>query len=119
MKLDHIVILASDIEASAYWYGALLGLIGFKTGRDHVWSNDDGLAVDLRKSKPDTRPYERYGAGLNHLGFTAPTMDAHEAVRAGMAAAGFDVPEIQNFGEERATFFKDPDGLRVEVTYYG
>lgn len=119
MKLDHIVILARDIAASVRWYDALLTLIGFTKQREHVWANDDGLALDLRESKPGTRPYERYGAGLNHLGFTAPTMDAHEAVRAGMAAAGFDVPKIQNFGEERATFFKDPDGLRVEVTYYG
>lgn len=119
MKLDHIVILASDIEASARWYDVLLGLIGFTAQRDHVWANDDGLAVDLRETKPGTRPYERYGAGLNHFGFTAPTMEAHEAVRAGMAAAGFDVPAIQSFGKDRATFFKDPDGLRFEINYYG
>lgn len=119
MKLDHIVILASDIAASERWYDALLTLIGFAKQRDHVWSNDDGLAIDLREAEPDTRPYERFGAGLNHLGFTAPTMDALEAVRSAMSAAGYDVPAIQNFDDDRAVFFRDPDGMRIELAVYG
>ncbi|MEM8695297.1 MAG: VOC family protein [Pseudomonadota bacterium] len=119
MKLDHIVILASDIAASVSWYDRLLGLIGFTKQRDHVWANGEGLAVDLRAAEVDTRPYERFGAGLNHLGFTAPTLDALEAVRAGMAKAGFEVPDIQHFDDDRAVFFRDPDGLRVEIAVYG
>lgn len=119
MKLDHIVILAGDIAASADWYDALLGLIGFTRQRDHVWTNGAGLAVDLRAADADARPYERFGAGLNHLGFTAPDMDALEAVRTGMAEAGFEVPDIQRFEDDRAVFFRDPDGLRVEIAVYG
>ncbi|MGP1283921.1 MAG: VOC family protein [Parasphingopyxis sp.] len=119
MKLDHIVILARDIAASTRWYDALLGLIGFTRQRDHIWANGEGLAVDLREAQPDTRPYERFGAGLNHLGFTAPDIEALEAVRFGMADAGFEVPDIQHFDDDHAVFFKDPDGLRVEIAVYG
>lgn len=119
MKLDHIVILASDMDASVRWYDALLTLIGFTKQRDHVWSNEDGLAIDLREAGADTRPYERFGPGLNHLGFNALTLEALEAVRSAMNAAGFDVPPVQNFDDDRAVFFRDPDGMRIELAFYG
>ena len=113
-----MVILVRSLEASLPWYAALLGLIGFTKTRDHVWVSDDGLAIDLKQAKDDTRDYARYAPGLNHLGFTAPNRAALDAVRAGMGEAGFEVPEIQQFGGETATFFRDPEGMRVEVTVY-
>ena len=118
MKLDHMVVLVRSLEASLPWYGALLGLIGFSKTRNHVWSSEDGLSIDLKQAKPATSDYERYAPGLNHLGFTAPDMAALDAVRDGMAAAGFEVPDKQEFGGDTATFFRDPEGMRVEVTVY-
>lgn len=118
MKLDHMVILVRSLEASLPWYGALLGLIGFAKTREHVWLSEDGLAIDLKQANEGTGDYARRAPGLNHLGFTAPDEAALDAVRAGMAEAGFDVPEKQVFGTETATFFRDPEGMRVEVTVY-
>ncbi|MBC2778013.1 VOC family protein [Parasphingopyxis marina] len=114
-KLDHLVILVSSYDESLPWYGALLPLLGFEKTRDHVWVNGQGIGFDVRLAEEDARPYERFGAGLNHIGLEVETVEALEAVRAAMAEAGFPVPEIQPFGEDRACFFKDPDGLRVEV----
>lgn len=118
MKLDHMVVLVRSLEVSLPWYAALLGLIGFSKTRDHVWYSDQGLAIDLKQAKAETSDYERYAPGLNHLGFTAPDEAALDAVRAGMAEAGFEVPDKQRFGGETATFFRDPDGMRIEVTVY-
>ena len=39
MKLDHIVILLSNLEQSLPWYTTLLGLMGFNKERDHVFGN--------------------------------------------------------------------------------
>ena len=119
VKLDHMVVLVRSLDDSLPWYDALLGLIGFARTRDHVWLNEDGLAIALKQATPESRDYERYSLGLNHLGFTAPDRAALDAVRRGMAAAGFEVPEMQAFGDETATFFRDPDGMRIEVTVYG
>lgn len=119
MKLDHIVILVRDLDASLPWYAAMLGAIGFAKQRDRVWGNEDGLFIDLKQADPDTADYARYAPGLNHLGFTAPDLAALDRVRAEMAQAGFDVPEMQYHGCETATFFRDPDGMRIEVTHYG
>lgn len=119
MKLDHLVIMVRSLDASRAWYDTLLGLLGFAEARDHVWGNDEGVYLDLKQAKAGTRDYERYGPGLNHLGFTAADERDLDRVRDGMAAAGFDVPEKQRIGGELATFFRDPDGLRIEVTVYG
>jgi lactoylglutathione lyase len=118
MRLDHIVLLARSLEASLPWYAALLDLLGFEKTRDHVWY-DGALAIDLKQAEPGTPDYERYAPGLNHLGFTAESDADLDRVRDGMAAAGHDVPEKQYLRGETATFFKDPDGMRIEVTFYG
>jgi catechol 2,3-dioxygenase-like lactoylglutathione lyase family enzyme len=118
MKLDHLVILVRSLDVSLPWYGALLGLLGFEKTREHVWY-DGEVAVDLKEAKAETPDYQRYAPGLNHLGFTAPDEQALDRVRDGMAEAGFDVPEKQHLGTMIATFFKDPDGMRLEVTVYG
>ncbi len=119
MKLDYLVIHVRSIEASLPWYETLLGLIGFAESREHVWINADGVAIDLKQARSGTASYERHAPGLNHLGFTAPDAAALQQVREGMAAAGFAVPEMQAFGQQQATFFRDPEGMRVEVTFYG
>lgn len=119
MKLDHIVVMVRSLDVSLSWYRAMLNAIGFTKTRDHVWLNDDGFAIDLKQAEPGTRDYERRGPGLNHLGFTAPDEAALDRVRAAMAASGLEVAEKQYFGRDISTFFRDPDGMRVEVTVYG
>ena len=118
MKLDHLVVLVRSLKASLPWYETMLGLIGFTKTRDHVWMNEDGVAIDIKQAKEGTADYARYAPGLNHLGFTAPDRAALDAVRDGMARAGFEVPDVQQFPGQTATFFRDPEGMRVEVTVY-
>ena len=50
MKLDHIVILLSDLEAALPFYETLLPLIGFTKTRDHVFGNEDGVFLDLKQA---------------------------------------------------------------------
>ena len=119
VKLDHLVIMVRSLVESLPWYTALLALLGFAKAREHVWGNEDGLYLDLKEAKPGTSDYARYAPGLNHMGFTAPDEPALDAVRDGMVRAGFAVPDKQYLGGEIATFFRDPEGMRVEVTVYG
>ena len=118
LKLDHIVILVRSLDASLPWYSALLGLLGFEKTREHVWWNGE-IALDVKEARPETNGYERFRPGLNHLGFTAAGEGELDRIREAMAAAGFEVPDKQKFGADIATFFKDPDGMRLEVTVYG
>lgn len=112
-----MVVMVRSLKRSLPWYSAMLGAIGFEKTREHLWWNGS-VAIDLKEAEAGTRDYERRGPGLNHLGFTAPDRAALDAVRTAMADVGFDVPEVQTFACETATFFEDPDGMRVEVTVY-
>ncbi len=115
MKFDHLVLMASDLQASAPWYDAVLGAIGFSKTRDHVWVNEAGQAVDLRQAVHPEHEYLRGGVGMNHVGFSAPSREAIAEVGERVRAAGYEVPEVQSFGEARALFLKDRDGIRIEV----
>lgn len=118
LPLDHLTILSRDAEASAAWYGALLPWLGFERAKPGIWHNANGLYLQFRTAKAETRPYERYGAGLNHLGFTVPDPGFVEALAAHMTNLGHEA-RLQRFGDGIvALFMPDPDGLRVEVSWY-
>ncbi len=119
MKLDHIVLLVSDLDASLPYYDKLLGLLGFTKSREHVWGNEDGVYFDFKQASEVGEGYRRYGVGLNHHGFTAETRQQVDEIAEAMRTAGFEVPETQLLGSLYALFMKDRDGMRFEITYYG
>ncbi len=118
MNLDHVTLLVSSLTASMPYYDRLLPLLGFNRLRPHVWADGEGFYLQFREAHEGTRPYERYGAGMNHLGFSAPSPEAVLSIRDEMLRAGFAVPEIQNLGGVVALFMKDPDGIRFEISHY-
>ena len=118
LKIDHVTLLVSSLAASGPYYDALLPLLGFEKRSERIWTDGAGFFFQFGEAGEGTRPYERYGAGMNHLGFSAPDPETVHRVRAAMAAAGFPVPDIQHLGGATALFMKDPDGIRFEVTHY-
>lgn len=115
---DHMVLLASNVDASLPYYDALMPLLGFEKVADHHWRSPFGFIIQLLEARPGTRPYERYGAGMNHLGFSVDSAAAVSELRAAMQERGFDVAEIQDLDGVTALFLKDPDGVRFEVSYF-
>lgn len=118
MKIDHVTLLVSCLDRSMPYYERLLPLLGFSRKRNHVWTDGDGFFLQFLEARSDTPPYERYGVGMNHLGFGASSADQVRAIRRSMEAAGFAVPDIQDHDGAIALFMKDPDGIRFEITYY-
>lgn len=118
MKIDHISLMVSSLEKCMPYYEHLLPLVGFTKKSNLVWTDGDGFFFQFRQAKPDTASYERFGAGMNHLGFGATTPEQVHAIRNAMQTAGFEVPDIQDFNGTIALFIKDPDGMRFEITYY-
>ena len=98
------------------FYGLLLPRLGFVQKKPHIWANAEGLHIQFGPAGEDTPGYERYGPGLNHFGFSAPSVAMVEELAAVMEAAGH-VARLQRFaGGTTALFLPDPDGLRVEVS---
>ena len=115
--MDHLVILCSDLEQSLAFYHDLLPLLGFQQSQHHIYSNQQGVALDFRQAQKLDQAYERYAPGLNHLGIQAHSLDDLESIRETMLAKGYTMPAIQSFKDGHAIFIPDPDGLRVEIGY--
>jgi lactoylglutathione lyase len=115
MKLDHLVIYVSQLDASTSFYEIALTALGFTRSREWVWVNDDGVAIDVRQATSDI-PYDRYGAGLNHLGFSVDSLGALEAFRESLTSNSLVPPETQLIAGASCIFLPDPDGLRLEVS---
>lgn len=118
MKLDHIVLFLSDLDRCLPFYDRLLPLLGFEKLRDHVFANAEAIHFDLRLSTEPEHGYHRYAPGLNHLAFTADSLEQIVETGEVMAAAGFEVPEIQKFSDGHALFLRDADGMRIELGVY-
>ena len=116
--LDHLTILSRSPERAAAFYGFLLPRIGFAQKKPGIWANAAGLHIQFGKAKEGTGEYGRYAPGLNHFGFAAPSAAAVEALAAELAEAGI-AARLQHFDPGiTALFVPDPDGLRVEISYY-
>lgn len=118
MKLDHIVLLVADLPKSVKFYETLLPMLGFRKTADHVFGNGEKIYLDIRQADDLDQPYERYAAGLNHIGFAGTDLNEITKVQEAMKEAGYEVPAIQNFSDGVALFLKDPDGMRVELGVY-
>jgi lactoylglutathione lyase len=118
LKIDHVTILVKDLSSSIPYYDLLLDITGFRKLRDHVWTDNRGFYFQFSQAKDNASSYERYGAGMNHIGFSAPTAEFVYSVQSKMREAGFNALEIQDFNGAKALFMKDTDGIRFEITYY-
>lgn len=118
LALDHLTIVSRSEEAGAAFYGLLLPHLGFSRVKPGIWRSANGLHLQFRAAADGTRDYERYGPGLNHFGFAAPSPDFVEALHKVVTTAGYEA-RLQTFGDGTvALFIPDPDGLRVEVSWY-
>lgn len=52
---------------------------------------------------------------VDHFGLAAPSRDALVDLRERIVAAGGEVGDIQQLGTEWSLFFRDPDGMELEV----
>lgn len=128
--VHHIDLTVRDLEASAPFYEALLGFLGYERVKKepdiHVWDLLDGKrflgGVALRSAK-SSREHDRYSVGLHHLAFHAADRAdvdrAHELMKASGAII-LDAPaEYPKYGPGYyAVFMADPDGLKLEVVHF-
>lgn len=116
--LDHLTILSRSLEKAEAFYGFLLPRLGFEQKSPQIWANAAGLHLQFGKAKAETGDYGRYAPGLNHFGFSAPSPETVRHLAAELEQAGYEV-RLQTFEPGvTALFVPDPDGLRVEISYY-
>jgi catechol 2,3-dioxygenase-like lactoylglutathione lyase family enzyme len=117
MDIDHMVLALGDLAAGVAHYDALLPILGFRKVRDHVFTNDQGIFLELRQAREPEARYARRGVGLNHFGVRAGSRDEVDAVVTKARAAGVRVPDTETIDGTYLVFIPDPDGIRIEVGF--
>ena len=121
-RVHHIAIIVSDYEVSKDFYVNKLGFPiireNYRPGRGD-WKLD--LAVDDRTEleifgvqNPPKRVNNPEAAGLRHLAFFTEDIEADTRE---LESMGIDVEPIRldPYNNRHFTFFKDPDGLPIEL----
>lgn len=126
--IDHIYIAVSDLARSERFYDkVLLDTLGFRRNRFEL-NGDPHIHYFNRHFGYVIRPAQIKDAqsrglpGLHHLCFRVETIAEVEMAARQLRALGIDASEAQLFVEYApdywATFFTDPDGVRLEITNY-
>ncbi|AFY66817.1 VOC family protein [Geitlerinema sp. PCC 7407] len=118
----HVAIICSDYDVSKHFYTQILGFPilqeTFRAARNSykldLKVGDHGQIELFSFPNPPERPGRPEACGLRHLAFTvadvAQTAQSLEAQ--GVSVEPIRVDELTG---RRFTFFKDPDGLPLEI----
>jgi len=133
LGLDHIYLTVSSLARSEPFYdGVLTGTLGFRkgtftlNGELHVSYFNRQFGLVLRPARPSALPsttkVDPYAPGLHHLCLRVDSESDVDRVATALVALGISASPPRLYPEYapdyRATFFEDPDGLRLEVTNF-
>lgn len=120
--IHHIAIICSDYDRSKHFY---VKLLGFPILRETYRPARDSYKLDLQVGEqaqielfsfphPPDRPNNPEACGLRHLAFKVADLNATVA---DLSAKGIEIEPIRldELTGKRFTFFKDPDGLPLEL----
>lgn len=121
-SIHHVAIICSDYEKSKYFYSQILEFkIIHEAYRKERMSYkldlavNDNIQIELFSfPNPPLRPSTPEAQGLRHLAFLVADLDESIAQLARHGVACEDI-RIDEFTLRRFTFFKDPDGLPLEL----
>lgn len=121
-KIHHIAIIASDYQASKYFYCDILGLnlLGeYYRPQSDSWKADlafdDNYQIELFSfPNPPTRLSHPEATGLRHLAFSVEDLDKWIEYLA-QHDVDCEAIRVDPYTEKRFTFFTDPDGLPLEL----
>lgn len=120
-KIHHIAIISSDYQAAKEFYVNKLGLplireVYRPERRDYILTLLVGdVEVELFvMENPPQRVTNPEACGLRHLAFHVEDMDAAVAWLNGLGIETEPV-RLDPFTSKRMTFFRDPDGLPLEL----
>lgn len=122
--VDHVYVAVRDLERSQRFYDAVMRLLGFRKGtapiggEPHLHYFNQVMQYTIRPARGPA-PHDPYAPGLHHLCFRVATRAEVDAVAAGLGGLGIEASTPRVYPEYAAdyyaTFFSDPDGIRLEV----
>lgn len=130
--IHHLDLTVKDPWASAPFYDAVLGFMGYRRLREdergldweHEGSGDRLPSIGIFKAEGANanRIHDRYSPGLHHVAWIAECredVDSLHALLIEIGATVLDPPaDYPEYGKGYyAVMFADPDGLKLEFVY--
>jgi len=127
---NHVATLTPDMDRIVGFYKAVFGAevtfeMQAKPDHPHMIILDlgGGAALNIFEVDNDTIIGERTRQGgrgaIDHYALAVDSRATLETVRDRLVQAGADIGEIQRLGGEWSLFFRDPDGMELEVCCHG
>jgi glyoxylase I family protein len=126
--IDHVYIAVRDLARSEAFYDRVMEILGFRKGtraiggepHRHYYNRQFGFS--LRPARPGTPAHDPYAPGLHHFCFRVLDEACVDRAAQQLQSAGIDATPPQYYPEYApdyyATFFADPDGVRLEITNF-
>ncbi|TMA78177.1 MAG: bleomycin resistance protein [Deltaproteobacteria bacterium] len=124
IAVDHVYVAVRDFERSVRFYDAVMRLLGFRKGTSPI-AGEPHAHYFNRITQYTIRPargadgHDPYRPGLHHLCFRVAAHTDVDAIVAALRGVGVEVTVPALYPEYApdyyATFFTDPDGIRLEV----
>ena len=123
--IDHVFVAVTDLRRSEGFYDRVMPVLGFRkgegiiSGAGHLFCYNRQFVYSLRPAREGAPGHDPYAPGLHHLCFRLVDEAAVERAGRELREAGVEITEPRYYPEYApdyfATFFEDPDGIRLEV----
>jgi catechol 2,3-dioxygenase-like lactoylglutathione lyase family enzyme len=124
--IDHLVVSVGDFDKSKAFYAPLMAFLGFDVEAEYEgmmgWANGKTLfwiaAADAEGKK---HKYRKGDIGFHHYAFRLRSRKDVDALQAFLESQGVRIvdPAGEYYDDYYATFFLDPDGMKLEGMKYG
>ena len=123
---NHIATLSTDLDRHAEWWGRVFGAtVTFTMDKtpDHprmfILDVGGGASLNVFEVSEEEIIGERRRQGgrgaIDHFAIAVDSLEELEAAKQRLIDAGADIGEIQQLGSELSLFFRDVDGMELEV----
>jgi glyoxylase I family protein len=126
--IDHIYLTVTDLaRAEAFYDRVMLQVLGHRKntftihGDAHIQYYNQHFGFVLRPAR-SSREHDSYSAGLHHFCLRVDSIDDVKQAAQRLQQEGIAATDAANYAQYSpdywATFFNDPDGIRLEITNY-
>lgn len=123
---NHVATLTTDMARTVDFYKQAFGaevIFEVEKRDDHPWMMvldlGAGAALNVFEAPAEEIIGDRRRQGgrgaIDHFGLAVDSRETLEAMRTRLVDAGAEIGEIQQLGSHYSLFFRDPDGMELEV----
>jgi catechol 2,3-dioxygenase-like lactoylglutathione lyase family enzyme len=123
---NHVATMTTDLDRYAEFYEKVFGAVvtlRMAAAPDHprmfILDLGGGGALNVFEVPPEQIVGDRRKMGgrgaIDHFAIAVESRERLEEVKGRLEAVGADIGEIQRLGDEWSLFFRDVDGMELEV----